>query len=190
MLRRYVGGNPGRGVAFQPWGGRQPTPGWWAARRVVLGPTPERQPLVCSWRLEGNLAVTHKFSTSTLCVSSLLSLCDKLQRSFFLARARASDSNALAASSFHPTPFLCLARKRATAGRRAWSHRCTTMMKTILSPLPPWRPRAANLRPCRRHRHCSWRSHRTRQPEHSVCDARRTRRDHHWLRKSCTEMGL
>ena len=26
LLRRYVGGHPGRGVAFQPWGGRQPTP--------------------------------------------------------------------------------------------------------------------------------------------------------------------
>ena len=40
--------------------------------------------------------------------------------------------------------------------------------------LPPWRPRAANLRPRRRHRHRSRSSHRTRRPEHSVCDARRT----------------
>ena len=90
------------------------------------------------------------------------------------AFSRASDFDALAASSFHPTPLLCLARKRATAGRRAWSQRCTTPMKTMLSPLPPWRPRAANLRPRWRQRHRSRSSHRTRRPEHSVCDARRT----------------
>jgi hypothetical protein len=69
--RRRVGHRARRGCLSAPclgWAAAaQPTPGCWAARRVVPGPTPERQPLVCSWRLEGNLAVTHKFSTSTLC---------------------------------------------------------------------------------------------------------------------------
>ena len=32
---------------------------------MVAGQPPEREPLVCSWRLEGTLAVTHTFSTST-----------------------------------------------------------------------------------------------------------------------------
>ena len=80
---------------------------------MVLGPTPERQPLVCSWRLEGNLAVTHKFSTSTLCVSSLLSLCDTLQRS----RARASERLRRACRFVLPSDSFALPRTEASNGR-------------------------------------------------------------------------
>ena len=127
LLRRYVG-HQGRGVAFQPWGGRQPTPGWWAARRVVLGPTPERQPLVCSWRLEGNLAVTHKFSTSTLCVSSLLSLCDTLQRS----RARASERLRRACRFVLPSDSFALPRTRKRARTAPTTHAASSAQEPTL----------------------------------------------------------
>ena len=97
----YVGGHQGRGVTFQSgWGGRPPTPGWRAAQsqRVVDGPTPERQPLVCScsWMDGGCWKVFSRYAQVFPAISTrplLLLLCHKEHahdpRDSFLVRGSA-----------------------------------------------------------------------------------------------------
>ena len=53
-----LGGARAGGVPSSPGVGGSPPQGLEVGRKVAAGSTPERQPLICSWRLEGTLAVT------------------------------------------------------------------------------------------------------------------------------------
>ena len=53
-----LGGARAGGVPSSPEVGGSPPQGLEVGRKVAAGSTPERQPLICSWRLEGTLAVT------------------------------------------------------------------------------------------------------------------------------------
>ena len=55
-VRGMLGGARAGGVP--PGVGCRPPQGLEVGRKVAAGSTPERQPLICSWRLEGTLAVT------------------------------------------------------------------------------------------------------------------------------------
>jgi hypothetical protein len=55
------------------WGGRQPTPGAReVGRKVAAGSTPDRQPLICSWRLEGVSSTSSSVSLLAATACSVL----------------------------------------------------------------------------------------------------------------------
>ena len=102
------GGRQGRRGTFQPWGGRQPTPGAGGRPQGCCGLN--ARAAASDLLVEAGRYFSRYVSFQeqrSACLSPLLPPLSPSLRRLCAAFSRASDFDALAASSFHPTPLLC-----------------------------------------------------------------------------------